>query len=116
MKSLFVFKRHLRTDSTIIIIIQGGIFRLKFIPCADLICLIYVRQEIWAAWHFPLAVINNALGSDFMFCLATEYVSDILQVAGSRTLFTVPFHIFDNKSVNVLNISHLSSKNGPEII
>lgn len=79
MKSLFVFKRPASSNgSTILIIIQGGIFRLKFIPCADLICLIYVRKEIWAAWHFPLAVINNALGSDFMFCLATEYVSDTL--------------------------------------
>ena len=72
MKSLFVFKRHLRMDSTICIItIQGGIFRLKFIPCANLICTIYVRQAIWAARHFPPAVMNNALGSNFMLCLAT---------------------------------------------
>ena len=51
-----------------IITIEGGISRLKFMPCADLICPIYVREAIWAVRHFPLAVINNALGSDFRSC------------------------------------------------
>ena len=93
---------------------SGWHFTLKFIPCADLICSIYLREAIWAARRFTPAVINNALASDFMF--GDISVSDILRSRwNSHVVHSTDAH-FDNKSFNMLNIRHPSSEKGPEII